>query len=190
MKGFPHLCPTATWRRQTGGTQHDQQGDQAPRWESIDVARVRCDRAGLLENDGDERETRPTTRGRGGTHCHWPLLSRGTRATATPRGHGRRQSALCREIGTCTPRPRAQAGQSHTHLTSITSKTREIWDSGPSGILDRSCGKKIITIPSESRFHVTRISYRYRKGIIRYHIVYSRVATRAHASASRSSSCK
>ena len=46
MKGFPHLCPTATWRRQTGGTQHDQQGDQAPRWESIDVARVWCDRAG------------------------------------------------------------------------------------------------------------------------------------------------
>lgn len=67
---------------------------------------------------------------------------------------------------------------SHTHISHRSHRRHE--RSCASGILDRSCGKKIITIPSESRFHVTRISYRYRKGIIRYHISLSyirRVAT-------------
>ena len=174
MKGFPHLCPTATWRRQTGGTQHDQQGDQAPRWESIDVARVWCDRAGLLENDGDERETRPTTRGRGGTHCHWPL--HGAREPQPrPGGTADGRAPYVGRLGGARHGPAHRLG-SHTHISHRSHRRHE--RSCASGILDRSCGKKIITIPSESRFHVTRISYRYRKGIIRYHIVYSRVATR------------
>ena len=87
--------------------------------------------------------------------------------------------------------PRTGWAVTHTSHIDHIEDTRDRAHLG-SGILDRSCGRKIITIPSESRFHVTRISYRYRKGVIRYHIVRLYILASPHASASRSRSrsCK